>query len=71
MNTQPTDYSHQQLVDALLAEYNGFIADGDELDMTFDEYKSYLQGCTHSQLIVETSCDDTIFTVSDFMHAWT
>ena len=72
MQTLPTDYSHAQLVDALLSEYNSFIEDGyeEELDYTVDEYHEYLKGLTHSQLIDETSCDDEIFTINDFMHAW-
>ena len=73
MMTLPTDYSHQQLVDALLAEFNALIEDGykDELDMTLDEYHEYLKCLTHSQLITETNCDDEVFTLSDFMYAWT
>ena len=53
MQTLSTDYSHAQLVDALLSEYNSFIEDGyeKELDCTFDEYHEYLKGLTHSQLI--------------------
>ncbi len=71
MQTLPTDYSHQQLVDALLGEYNSMIEDGleDDLELSFDEYKSYLQNCTHKQLVIETSCDD-VFTLSDFIYAY-
>jgi hypothetical protein len=70
MQTLPTDYSHQQLVDALLGEYNSFISDGEELELSFDEYKSYLEGCTHAQLVKETSCDDKYLTLSDFIYAY-
>ena len=72
MQTLPTDYSHAQLVDALLNEFNSFIEDGyeDELEMTIDEYHEYLKGCSHSQLITETSCDDEFLTINDFMNAY-
>ncbi len=71
LTTLPTDYSHQQLVDALLGEYNSFIEDGleDDLELSFDEYKSYLQNCTHEQLVVETSCDE-VFTLSNFINTY-
>jgi hypothetical protein len=73
MMTLPTDYSHQQLVDALLSQFNSFIADGfeDELDMTLEEYQEYLKGLTHSQLITETGCDEEYVFLSDFMYAFT
>lgn len=66
------DYSHSQLVDALLCEYNSFIEDGceEELELTFDEYHEYLKGLTLSELIDETSCDDEVFTINDFMFAY-
>ena len=72
MITLPTDFSHAQLVDALLGEYNSLIEDGleDDLELSFDEYKSYLQNCTHAQLVNETSCDDEFFTLSDFVYAY-
>jgi hypothetical protein len=73
MNTLPTDYSHAQLVDALMSQYHSFIADGfeEDLELTVPEYKSYLEGLTHSQLIEETDCDDEVLFLSDFMYAWT
>ena len=72
MQTLPTDYSHEQLVDALMGEYNSFIEDGleEDLELSFDEYKSYLQKCTHAQLVEETGCDDDIFPLSDFVYSY-
>ena len=72
MITLPIDFSHQQLVDALMGEYNSFIEDGleDDLELSIDEYKSYLQNCTHEQLVLETGCDDDIFPLSDFVYAY-
>jgi len=73
MNTLPTDYSHAQLVDALMAQYQSFVEDGfeEDLELTVPDYKSYLEGLTHSQLVYETGCDDELLTISDFMYAWT
>ena len=72
MQTLPTDYSHAQLVDALLGEFNQFIEDGyeDELDLTMDEYKTHLESLSHSQLLTEMCLDDEYLTLSDFMHAY-
>ena len=71
MQTLPTDYSHQQLVDALSAEYE-FLCHDDfdpDVDMTASEYLDYLNAMTHAELIAETSTDDT-FTLSEFMYAY-
>ena len=72
MQTLSTDYSHAQLVDALLSEYNSIIEDGyeEDLELTVDEYHEYLKGLTHSELIAETNCDDVYLTINDFMHAY-
>ena len=71
MITQPTDYSHAQLVDALYAEYVARLEDADELaTMSLDSYHDYIKSLTHSELITETGCDE-VLTISDFMHAWT
>ena len=72
MQTLPTDYSHQQLCDALLAEYVYLIHDDydEDLDMSEEEYKVYLSTLTHSQLVEETCTDDEFFPLSEFMHAY-
>ena len=71
MQTLPTDYSHQQLVDALQTEYIQLMHDIEptEDDFTIDEHLDYLNSMSHSELIVETATDD-IFTLSEFMHAY-
>ena len=72
MITQPTDYSHQQLVDALQREYEDLCREDydAEIDLPFDEHLAMLQSMSHADLINETSTDDE-FTLADFMYAWT
>jgi hypothetical protein len=71
MQTLPTDYSHQQLVDALTAEYHLLKEDDSNDEMcSVEEYTSYLQQLTHSQLVDETGCDDEFLTLNDFMYAF-
>jgi hypothetical protein len=71
MQTLPTDYSHQQLVDALQAEYIQLMHDVEptEDDFTFDEHLDYLNSLSHDELVTETATDDT-FTLSDFIYAY-
>ena len=71
MQTLPTDYSHQQLVDALYKEYDNLCHDStlEEGEFTPTEYLVYLQSLTHAQLVEETATDDT-FTLSEFMYAY-
>ncbi len=68
MNTQPTDYSHQQLVDALQREYEYLCHDDydAEIDLPLDEHLAMLQSMSHADLINETSTDDE-YTLSQFM----
>jgi len=71
MQTLPTDYSHQQLVDALQAEYIQLMHDVEptEDDFTLDEHLDYLNSLSHAELVTETATDDT-FTLSDFIYAY-
>ena len=43
-----------------MAQYYSFIEDGmeEDLELTLPDYKSYLEGLTHPQLVYETGCDD-------------
>jgi hypothetical protein len=71
MQTLSTDYSHQQLVDALLAQFVQLREDDVDGEMCSDEeYTSYLQQLTHSQLVYETGCDEEFLTINDFMYAF-
>ena len=64
------EYSKEQLVDALYAEYVEIIREGDEeLDGTLGVYHNYLKGLSHSELICETATDDD-YLISDFMSAY-
>ena len=60
MTTLPTDYSHQQLVDALQNEWEYLIHDDfiEGEDMTAEEHLKYLQSLTHSQLVDEIDVND-------------
>ncbi len=71
LTTLPTDYSHQQLVDALVAEYKWYTHDDyDEVfDNNPDKYREHIQSMTHSQLIDETNTDEG-YTIQDFMSSW-
>ena len=73
MQTLPTDYSHQQLVDALSAEYE-FLCHDDfdpDVDMTASEYVDYLNTLSVAQLITETDTDAN-YTLQEYMfnHSW-
>jgi len=69
MNTLPTDYSVEQLITALQAEWEVLIHDDFEegVDMTMEEHLTYLQTLTHSQLIEEVGADEDYLTLNDFM----
>ncbi len=69
MQTLPTDYSVQQLIDALQHEWEYLIHDDFEegVDMTMEEHLTYLQTLTHAQLIEEVGADDEYLTFNDFM----
>ena len=71
MQTLPTDYSHQQLVDALFREYDNLCHDStlEEGEFTPAEYLTYLQSLTHAELVDETGTDDE-FTLSEFMSTY-
>ena len=69
MKTLPTDYSVQQLIDALQHEWEILIHDDFEegVDMTMEEHLAYLQTLTHAQLIEECDIDDEYLTLNEFM----
>jgi len=71
MQTLPTDYSHQQLVDALQAEYIELMHDVEPTDddFTIDEHLDYLNVLSHAELVTETGTDNE-FTLSEFMYAY-
>ena len=68
MQTLPTDYSHQQLVDALSAEYEWLCHDDfdPDVDMSPDDYRADISKLSHAELISKTDTNE-IFTLSEFM----
>ena len=69
MQTKATDYSVQQLIDALQHEWEYLIHDDFEegVDMTIEEHLEYLHTLTHAQLIEECDCDDEYLPFNDYM----
>ena len=71
MKTLPTDYSSQQLIDALQGEYIQLMHDVEPTDddFTIDEHLDWLNSMTHAELIAETNTDDEN-PLSEFMSAY-
>ena len=64
------NHSREQLIDALLSEYQSLSHDDFNDNVMNDvQYHSFLQSLTLDQLIAETGTDDT-FTLDDFMFAY-
>jgi len=64
-------YTKQQLINALVAEYE-FLCHDDfdpDNDPTPEEYLEGLKEMSYDELIVETGTDDT-FHLDEFMQAW-
>ena len=72
MKTLPTDYSSQQLIDALQGEYIQLMHDVEPTDddFTFDEHLDWLNSMTHAELIAETNTDEEN-PLSEFIYAYT
>ena len=66
-----TDYSREQIIDALQSEFVQLMHDVEPTDddFTIDEHLDYLNAMSHAELIVETATDNT-FTLSEFMYAY-
>ena len=60
-----TQYTRQQLIDALSAEYDTLCQE-DPYDMTVPEYITYLDSLSIEQLIDETDTDDN-YTLDEYM----
>ena len=71
MKTLPTDYSSQQLIDALQGEYIQLMHDVEPTDddFTFDEHLEWLNSMTHAELIAETNTDEEN-PLSEFIYAY-
>ena len=65
------NYTREQLIDALCAEYD-FLCHDDfnpDVDPTLDEYMDSLQNYTYEQLVEETFTDEN-YTLDEFMDNW-
>ena len=62
-------YTRQQLIDALVAEYDYLCHDDydPDVDMSPDEHLEYLNSLSIEQLIDETDTDDN-YTLDEYMH---
>ena len=71
MKTLPTDYSSQQLIDALQGEYIQLMHDVETTDddFTIDEHLEWLNSMTHAELIAETNTDEEN-PLSEFIYAY-
>ena len=69
--TTTTDYSREQLIDALQREYADLCREDydAEIDLPLDKHLTMLKSMSHADLIKETSTDDE-FTLADFMNAY-
>ena len=71
MTTLPTDYSHQQLVDAIHSNFINYFHDdykpGDEDYISPEEYREMLMEYSHSQLVDET-CTTTPEELAEYMY---
>ena len=61
-------YSREQLIDALVADYEWYIHDtyDEEFDNNPDKWREYLQPLSLEELILETGTDEG-FTLEEFM----
>jgi hypothetical protein len=65
------NYTKEQLIDALCAEYDYLCHDdfNPDTDPTLDEYRDDIEKLTVDELIEETSTDEH-FTLDEFMERW-
>ena len=64
-----TEYTREQLIDALCAEWDYLCHDdfNPDEDQTTEEYRKDLNNYTLEQLIEETSTDDEGYTLTEYM----
>jgi hypothetical protein len=67
----PMTYTREQLIDALVKEYEWLCHDDfdPENDPTPEEYLDAIKDLSYDELVEETSTDDT-FTLDQFIHAY-
>ena len=65
-------YKTEDIRAALCREYEWLCHDDPPRtgELTESEYKEYVSKLDYDQLVFETSCDEQIFTLDDFMEHW-
>jgi len=65
------NYTKEQLIDALVAEYDYLCHDDfdPDVDLTIEEYREMLKEMTFDELVKETSTDEE-YTFDEFMENW-
>ena len=64
-------YSKEQIIDCLIGEFYLLQESDDDGELgSVEDYTSYLKTLTMEQLIAETSCDDEVLTLDDFIYAF-
>ena len=65
------NYTKQQLIDALCAEYDYLCHDdfNPDTDPTLDEYFELMEKMSFDELVEET-CTDEHYTLDEFMERW-
>ena len=71
MTNTTTNYTNQQLVEAISKEYDFYCLEdfNPEEDLSSEEMRTYLMGLTYEQLVNETSTGE-MFTLEEFMTTW-
>ena len=68
--SEKTEYSREQLIDALIAAYSHLKEEGDwDTDETEEQYLERLTQSSMDELIEET-CTDEEFTLEEFFYAY-
>lgn len=64
-----TDYTREQLIDALCAEWDYLCHDDfdPDVDPTTEEYREDLNNYTLEQLVAETDTDEDGYTLDEYM----
>ena len=65
-------YTREQLIDALVAEYEWYAHEGDDGGETLEEFKKKIEPLSIPELIEEAGVDegDGGYTLEDFMHRY-
>ena len=70
MTEATTNYTREQLINALVAEFEWYAHDGDDMGQTVEEYKKGMEHMSISELVYDTCTDEDVWTLEDFMHRY-